>query len=142
MRTIRFSDLGVWRSPWTKTPINRDPPRRSMGPDSQTGSDIILRPPVDRMTDTCKNITLPPNFFVGSKNLTQGDAHPLHLLPLIRHCICISTLVFFTSKIYQAIFLRNLNVSYSLGLDSSSCRRKGMTKIINKIGEAFEKLRS
>ena len=28
-------------------------PRRNMGPGSQIGSDIIQRPPVDRMTDTC-----------------------------------------------------------------------------------------
>ena len=39
----------------------RAPPRRSMGPGSQTGSDIIQTPRVDRMTDTSENITLPPN---------------------------------------------------------------------------------
>ena len=39
----------------------------SSTPGSQTGSDIIKRPlpPVDRMTDMCKNITLPQTSFGG-----------------------------------------------------------------------------
>ena len=57
--------------PWTQTPLDTDPldidppegrwdqtetPRRNIGPGSQTGCDIIQRPP---WTDTCKNITFP-----------------------------------------------------------------------------------
>ena len=32
-------------TPWAKTPLDRDPSKRNMGPGSQTGSDIIQRPP-------------------------------------------------------------------------------------------------
>ena len=49
-------------------PRDRDPPRMNMGSGSQTGSDIIQRPPLDRMTETCKNITLPQTSFAGDKN--------------------------------------------------------------------------
>ena len=71
--------------PGTETLLDRDPtgqrfprrnmgpgtPRRNMGPGSQAGSGLIQRPspPVHRMTDTCKNITLPqPSFVAGKKN--------------------------------------------------------------------------
>ena len=67
---------------WTETPNEgtcdqgQRPPRRNMGSGSQTGSDIIQTPPppMDRMTDTCKNITLPQSSFAGGKNLDN----PLH----------------------------------------------------------------
>ena len=56
-----------------------------MGPDSQTGSDIIQRPPppMDRMTEMCKNITLSQTLFAGSKNglrlsLAEADAENPH----------------------------------------------------------------
>ena len=78
MRTARFSDsrgicqhTPLQRHPWPQTPpghrplLDTDPswtqtpwkkqetrdrdPRSNMGPDSQTGSDIIQRPPVDRL---------------------------------------------------------------------------------------------
>ena len=58
-----------------------DTPRRNMGPGSQTGSDIIIQrppPPVNRMTDTSKNITLPQttvNALLGTFVLSQ----PIHL---------------------------------------------------------------
>ena len=48
-------------------PLDRDPPRRSMGPGSQTGSDIIQRPPCEQ-TNTCENITLLQTSFVGGNN--------------------------------------------------------------------------
>ena len=82
MRTPLDRDPPLHRDPpSTKTPLNRDPsprrnmgpetdpPGRNMGPGSQTGSDIIQRPlpPVDRMTDMCKNITFPQTSFVGGK---------------------------------------------------------------------------
>ena len=56
--------------PWTETPQkehwtrDRDPPRRNIGPVSQTGSDIIQRPPCGQ-TNTCKNITLSQTSFAG-----------------------------------------------------------------------------
>ena len=44
------------------------PPRKEMGPGSQTGSDIIQSPPpVDRMTDASESITLPQTSFAGGK---------------------------------------------------------------------------
>ena len=48
---------------------DRNPPGRTMGPGSQTGSDIIQRPPppLDRMTDASKNITLPQISFADGK---------------------------------------------------------------------------
>ena len=56
-------------SPWNEIPLNRDalPHRRNMGPGRQTRSDIIQRPPppVNRMTHTNKNITMPQTSFVG-----------------------------------------------------------------------------
>ena len=82
MCTACFSDSGVSlqrpfldRDPWTETlrkehgTRDRDPLRRNMGPGSQTGSDIIQRPPsvVDRMTDTSENITLLQTSCVGGK---------------------------------------------------------------------------
>ena len=57
--------------PWTETPRQR-PPRRNMGPGSQTGSDIQRPPPspVDRMIDMCKSITLPQTSFAGGNKIT------------------------------------------------------------------------
>ena len=52
--------------PWTETG-QRLSPRRHMRPGSQTGSDIIQRPPCG-MTDTCENITLPQTSFAGGKD--------------------------------------------------------------------------
>ena len=40
--------------------MRADPPGRNMGPGSQTGSDIIQRPPVNRMTDTCMLLKILP----------------------------------------------------------------------------------
>ena len=60
------------RPPWTETPQKehgtrvRDPPRRNMRTDSQTGSDIIQRPPRG-WKNTCENITLPQTSFAGGK---------------------------------------------------------------------------
>ena len=70
------------RPPWTETTLDRDhpgqrplretwdqrwrPPRRNMEPGSQTGIDIIQRPPVNRMTATCFWKYYPgPNFACG-----------------------------------------------------------------------------
>ena len=80
MRTARSSTVEERGSPYIEprieTPLGRDPldrdpsqegtwdqgqrpPRKNMGPGSQTGSDIIQRPPpVSRMTHTSENITL------------------------------------------------------------------------------------
>ena len=58
-----------WKEHGTR---DRDPPRGNMRPSSQTGSDIIQRHPVDRMTDTCKNITLPQTLFVGGNYIKSG----------------------------------------------------------------------
>ena len=44
----------------------KDPPRRNMGTDSQTGSDIIQRPPRG-WKNTCENITFPQTSFAGGK---------------------------------------------------------------------------
>ena len=48
------------------------PSRKNMGPGSQTGSDIIQRPPppMNRMTHASKNITLPQTSFAGGKNIS------------------------------------------------------------------------
>ena len=46
-----------WKEHGTKY---RESPRRNMGPGSQTGSDIIQRHLVNRMTHESKSITLPP----------------------------------------------------------------------------------
>ena len=43
-------------------------PRRNMGLGSQTRSDIIQTPPVNRMTHASENITLPQTSFTGGKN--------------------------------------------------------------------------
>ena len=56
---------------WTETPLGlktETPPGRNMEPVSQTGSDIIQRPPtpVNRMTDASKNITLPQTSLAGA----------------------------------------------------------------------------
>ena len=87
MRAARFSDLGVsqqrpppdrypspiHRPPWKENGTrHREPPRRNMGPGSHTGSDIIQKPlPLDRMTDTCKNINLPQTWFAGGNKQMQ-----------------------------------------------------------------------
>ena len=64
------------RSPWTETTLQTETPgtetlctkiptprqrprRRNIGPGSQTGSDIIQRPPWYRMTHASENIILP-----------------------------------------------------------------------------------
>ena len=61
MRTARYSDSGGL--PGTETP---PPTRRNVGPGSQTGNDIIQRPPpMYRMTDVSENITLPQTSFTG-----------------------------------------------------------------------------
>ena len=52
-----------------------DTPRRNMGPGSQIGSDIMQRPPPDRMTDTRpENITLPQTSFAGGNNICDDEA--------------------------------------------------------------------
>ena len=73
-RPLFIGGVSLQRSPWTQTAWtqtpgtenpqkehgtrDRDPPLRNMGPDSQTGNDIIQRPTYGQ-TDTCENITLP-----------------------------------------------------------------------------------
>ena len=90
MRTAHFSPYGGFpdRPPQTETPLERDlpPHRRHMGPGSQTGSDIIQRThpsPVNRMTDMCKNITLPQTLFADGKNASSPNStqpkNSLHL---------------------------------------------------------------
>ena len=86
MRAARFSDLGGLATetpgqipcPWKETTLEgkwdqgQRAPRRNMGPGSHTGSDIIQKPlPVDRMTDTCKNINLPQIWFAGGNKQMQ-----------------------------------------------------------------------
>ena len=95
MRTARSSSWGGVSltetppdrdPPWTETPAldrvpsgerppgkehetrNRDPPKRNMGPGSQTGGDSIQRPPCEQ-TNTCKNSTLPQTSFASCNNL-------------------------------------------------------------------------
>ena len=70
-------------SPWQRPPpppeatwdLRQRPPRRNMGPVSQTGSDIVTSyrdPSPCGQTDTCKNITLPQTSFAGGKNKQEG----------------------------------------------------------------------
>ena len=95
MHTAHFSDLGEG-SPYIglpvslqRTPLDRDPlegtwdqgrrpSRRNTGPGSQTGSDIIQRPPSLPWTDNYENITLPQTSFSGGNNI----------LLLCPHCVC------------------------------------------------------
>ena len=70
---------GTWDQRQRPTRRNIGPeteiPRRNMGPGNQTGSDIMQRPLrlVDRITDMCKNITLPKTSSDGSKNACHLD---------------------------------------------------------------------
>ena len=69
------------RDPPGQSPLDREPleetwdqrqrpPGRNMGPGSQTGSDIIQRPHVNRMTHVSKKITLPQTSF--SEGINKG----------------------------------------------------------------------
>ena len=86
-------------TPWKETSMDRELlqqehetrdrapiPRRNMGPGIQTGSDIIQRPPpVDRMTDTCKNIPLPQTLHAFVHDLpTPFSVLPVKLIHV--HC--------------------------------------------------------
>ena len=74
--------------PANKDRLNRNPlllkrhrnrtetPRKNMGP--ETRSDMIPPPPMNRMTDRCKNITLPQTSFAGGNNRHVG-IFPLNL---------------------------------------------------------------
>ena len=87
MRTAHVSDWGGLpnppprgrlphpgcRPPCRQTLLDADPPRRSTGPGSQTGSDIIQSPPSCGQTNTCENITLTQTSFAAVKII-----HDLH----------------------------------------------------------------
>ena len=63
------------RDPLDRSPLeehwirDKDPPGRDMGPGSQTGSDIIQRPPPRGLTTAFENIALPQTSFSGGNKL-------------------------------------------------------------------------
>ena len=65
-----FTEISLSQRPTGQRPPSQRPPRRnmasgteisrsSMGPGTQTVSNIIQRSPMNRMTDACENITFP-----------------------------------------------------------------------------------
>ena len=93
-------------------------PGRNMGPGSQTGRDIIQRPPTpcDRITGLCKNITLPKTSFVG------GNYGKTLIPTLYSHIFAVS---FFICIIYLV----------TVKLDIS--RKNSSTKFIFSYGCSF-----
>ena len=83
-RPPSWEDSPGQRPPPGKTPLDRDPlpgqrpPRRNMGPENQTGSDIIQRLHLwaEWLTDTSENITLPQTSFAGLVPVRKSQLVP------------------------------------------------------------------